>query len=252
MDFTMRIGIIGTSHSQGRQPYTNNLKEFFKLDPADRSYTEPLEYHLKRAMPEHEFFNVACSGRGTERYLSCITHLKNTYSVQAILMEYNANREPNAYWSNETVSPYIFDVDKHKFVKDYIENNSKYISSINGPTQVFGVPEKLSRREIQAWKDMCALLFHDSKGTRLRGLVDIQQSWDLCKLLDIAVIPWEFKNHSININRNFMPFIGWLTTTDIPKDQWYCDGHHATDSILERAAVEYFKPLVDVGVQSLV
>ena len=242
----MRIGIIGTSHSQGQQPYTDNLKDFFKLDPAVRTYTKPLEYHLKRAMPEHEFYNVACSGRGTERYLSCITHLKNTYSVQAILMEYSANRETNAYWSNETVSKDNFNV------KDYIENNSKYISSINGPTQVFGVPEQLSRREIQAWKDMCALLFHDSQGTRLRGLVDIQQSWDLCELLNITVIPWEFKNHSININRNFMPFIGWLNTIGIPEDQRYCDGHHATDSILERAAVEYFKPLVDVGVQSLV
>lgn len=220
----MRIGIVGTSFSQGQAPIGSH-------------FTKPLEYHLMNAMP-YEFYNTAASGRGTERYLSCIVHLKQKYSIDAVLLEYATNRSANSYWINET--------EETGDLNDIIENNKEYVGSINNINNTTkGVPNRFSKRDIRAWKQISESLFYESLGTRIQGINDIKQSWDLCEMLNIKVIGWEFKNNHILFKKNFVPFTTWMKLhCTTPQENWYCDGTHASDSVYEQGAEEYFKPLI--------
>lgn len=239
MDFTMRIGIIGTSHSQGIQPYSTNLKQFYQSD--EKKFTKPLEYHLQAAMPEYKFYNVAASGRGTERYLSCIVHLKQKYSVDAVLLEYANNRTANSYW----IHPSTETENIKQFSEDYIENNREYIGSINNLSGIgLGIINQFSKHEQNAWRKISKAIFYETGSARLQGINDIKQAWDLCDQLDITVVAWEFTNYYITYRKNFLPFKSWMHTTDTDKDNWFCDGHHANDKMYKLGAHEYFKPLI--------
>lgn len=235
----MRIGIVGTSHSQGAQPIAPDLEQFYKS--TNRRFTQPLEQHLRAAMPDYEFYNMAASGRGTERYLSCIVHLKQKYSIDAVLLEYANNRSANSYW----IHPSTETKNIEQFSEDYIENNQAYIGSINTLTKISkGIPNQFSKREQNAWRKISESIFYETGSARLQGQNDIKQAWDLCDQLGITVVAWEFTNYYIPYRKNFLPFKSWMHTTDIDKADWFCDGHHASNSMYRLGAYEYFKPLV--------
>lgn len=247
-----RIGMIGTSHTQGWQPVLSKKvkhKDFYHQ--TDKQFTKFLDEHLSTAMPEHEFFNLGKSGRGTERYLESIVYLKKKYNIDFLLLEYAENRKNNSFCRSEDIlKQQLHSLIENKsnidlLVEDIICNNEKYVASINNLyNEVTGILERVPFKKVKSWKQVCAVQFYDSLEPRILGLKDIQQSYDLCEMLDIKVVPWSFYI-SDNILKNKNVFNNFLNKTNIDKNMYYCDGFHASDVAYEKGCREFFKPLID-------
>ena len=250
----MRIGIIGTSHSQGQQPYTNGmskdkLRHYWKQK--DTKFTKCLGDHLHNAMPENEFINFASSGRGTERYIGSVIQLKKQYNIDAVLMELSADRTANTYykWEEkftewEKTIP-VDDTMKH-FNQDWYEKHGSYTGSINS---LFGDPmgilEGIPSNTLTAWKDVQKILFQESASVRVCGIGHMLQTIDLCNMLGIRIIPWEFRPiHIKNLITTYdINFVDWMCEQGL--QDCLCDGWHADDEAYTQGAQKYFKPIID-------
>jgi len=247
-----RIGMIGTSHTQGCQPVLSKKvkhKDFYQLET--KKFTKYLDEHLKKSMPEHDFFNLGKSGRGTERYLESIVYLKKKFDIDFLLLEYAENRKNNAFYCSEIIlEERLLALIKDKstidlLVEDIIANNEKYVTSINSLyNEVSGILESIPVKKVKHWKEVCAVQFYDSLEPRILGLKDIQQSYDLCKMLDIKVVPWTFYKSDDILNTNNI-FNKFLNKTNIDKNMQYCDGFHASNIAYEKGSDEFFKPLIN-------
>ena len=252
----MKIGIIGSSHSQGRQPVTNGLtKEEIKNFWYNKNskFTKPFQDHLKTVMPEHEFINLAASGRGSERYLECVVQLKTKYNVDAILLEIGADRTANTFYRCESK---MSDWEKHllkqpqdidKFIDEFFVENGHYTCSIN---KVFedgdnGILNGIPETKLSIWRQIQSIIFQESAQVRLLGMKNIKQTYDLCKLLDIKVIPWNFRVTDISVIplKQNMPFNVWMHKNGLENN--YCDGWHGDDVAYAKGAKEYFMPLIE-------
>jgi len=228
----MKIGIIGTSHSEGNIQYTGSVKR-----------TLPFEQHLKNAMPQHEFINLAKAGRGSERYLDCIVTAKEKYNVDAILIEYAADRSSNHYWYNESA------IDKLKDAKtiasELIEDTHCYIRSLQGIKEDNeGILKDIPQKKFEIFKEVNSIIFRESKYVITMGIKNVYQSLQLCKLLDITFIPWEYTYTEIPIKREYVKtMLQYIKENNLQAE--LCDGYHSNDKVYNLAAHNFFKPLVE-------
>ena len=252
----MKIGIIGSSHSQGRQPITNGLtKEEIKnfWVNKDSKFTKPFEKHLHNAMPNYQFYNLAASGRGSERYLECVVQLKKKYNIDALLLELGADRTANTFyrcehkmqqWEKHLLkNPYDID----NFVNEFFEQNGLYTCSINKvfDDQDNGILNGVPESKLQPWRQIQSIIFQESAQVRLLGMKNIKQTYDMCKMLGIKVIPWNFRITDINVIpvKESVPFNIWMENNNLGDN--YCDGWHGDDTAYEKGAKEYFKPIIE-------
>lgn len=256
----MKIGIIGTSHSQGRQPFTNGLtKEEIKnfWVNKDSKFTKPFEEHLHNAMPEYHFYNLAASGRGSERYLECVVQLKKKYDIDALLLEIGADRTANTFyrcehkmqqWEKELIeNPKKID----QFIDEFFEQNGLYTCSINKvfDDQDNGILNGVPESKLKVWRQIQSIIFQQSSQIRLLGMKTIKQTYDLCNILNIKVIPWNFRITDINVIpvTQQVPFNIWMANNGLGNN--YCDGHHGDDIAYEKGSKEYFKPIIETALK---
>lgn len=251
----MKIGIVGTSHSQGYQPYTNGLsKEEIKSfwQNKNSKFTKSFEHHLQTAMPMYKFINLAASGRGSERYLECVVHLKKQHNIDALLLEISADRTANTFYRCEQKMSYW---EKHLlehpndidiFINEFFNNNGIYTCSIN---KVFddndnGILNNIPENKLSVWRQIQSIIFQESAQVRLLGMKQLKQTYDLCNMLDVKVIPWNFRVTDISVIplKQNMPFNVWMHTNGLENN--YCDGWHGDDVAYAKGAKEYFMPLI--------
>lgn len=256
----MKIGIIGTSHSQGRQPCTNGLtkdeiKNFWQNK--NSKFTKPFEDHLQNAMPECDFFNLAASGRGSERYLECVVQLKKKYNIDALLLEISADRTANTFYRCEhKMQQWEKDLLKNpnnidNFIDEFFNQNGLYTCSVNKvfDDQDNGILNNVPESKLKIWRQIQSIIFQQSAQIRLLGMKSIKQTHDMCKMLNIKVIPWNFRITDINvipINES-IPFNEWMEKNGLGNN--YCDGWHGDDIAYSRGAKEYFKPLIETNLE---
>ena len=78
-----KIGILGSSFSVGSH---------HNPETGENNLALPFETWLYKYTSDMEFYNSACSGKGTELYLNKIVYLKKKYNIDTVLMELVNNR----------------------------------------------------------------------------------------------------------------------------------------------------------------
>ena len=234
----LKIGVLGGSHAQGAQPYKDlSKKSFFdkfkKKELQPKVLTNSLDFHLSNAMPGFDFYNVAISGRGSERYLSNIVQLLESFSVDVILVDTLANRSFNYFW---------YDAERVKSIPDdqvamrLSLMEEKYASYANRTHDVYVNESPLkncSPKFIKNWNDAVTLLGSSEVFDAL-GKRDIENVRSLCDRCGVSLVEWSFNDDLKNV----------LLKTFVKFDTVTSDGHHMNDLAMDWAARNYFAPKI--------
>lgn len=247
----MNIGILGSSFSVGNHhnPVTgeNNL-------------ALPFETWFEKYLPEHNYFNSACSGKGTELYLNKIVYLKEKHNVDMIIMELINNRsminvktkearydeinhrtlldiEESVYKNSETIWGYIRNLDQPLNHKSFSKTNTHY----------------------EHWRETQWNIASIENAMEFWGMLDIYQAIKLCKLLDIKVITWQHSWEFLNLkNFNEIKDIStYVQFGDFPNAKLYyqnkynfnhdfifCDSAHFKDEINDEMVRDFISPAI--------
>lgn len=220
-----KIGILGGSQAQGKQPYP------------DGSFTKPLDYHLKKVFPEFEFYNVAISGRGSERYVNNIIQLVDQYDIDAVLVDKMSNRSFNYFWYNEDGYDVLLKKDDAEISKTLSLYEEKFSTYAHRSSDLYIKPSVLNslpREMIENWNNL-TLFLDNSKSQYALGRRDMYNTRKLCEVYGIEMIEWSFNTELKDIL--IKTFSEWEKVT--------CDGHHMNDLAMEWAVKHYFAPLFE-------
>lgn len=238
----LKIGILGGSHAQGKQPYKTqppkrSIFQLFKKQPeVQEKFTNPLEVHLTNAMPDFDFYNVAISGRGSERYVNNIIQLVEQYDIDAVIVDKMSNRSFNYFWYNEDGYNSLLEKDDAEISKTlslYEEEFSTYAHRTPNCFIEPSVLNQLSPKVIQNWNKL-TLFLDKSKSQYALGRRDMYNTQKLCEVYGIKYIEWSFNLELKPILEE--TFVDWNTIT--------CDGHHINDLAMSWAADHYFRPKI--------
>lgn len=236
------IGIVGSSFSQGGDGRF--------VDGEFLRYTDFLHEYLKNEMPEHSFYNAARSGRGTERYLNNLVHLKERHDISHLLIEVIQNRSVNYFWYNE--DQYETDLnnwnDDLSYQYSLLEDDDivTYINGVDSSYFQKSVYSDLSVNDLQKWKDISAYSLYKSSHLRVLAARDITNTVKLCKMLNIIPIKWSFDLRMLydcfKIDAEY-ELVECMENNGISYKDNTCDGLHLTDFGHRWAAKNYFAPL---------
>lgn len=178
----MNIGILGSSFSVGchHNPDTNQ-----------NDLALPFEHWLEKYLPEHNFYNSACSGKGTELYLNKIVYLKKYYNIDAVLLELVNNRS----MLNVKTQEYDLEIINDELYRD----SSSIWDYVRAITQPIDFKKFCTAKEFVTWKDVQEQIAYSFNAFEFWGILDCKQTIELCNMLDIKVITWQksfdFREH---------------------------------------------------------
>lgn len=246
----MNIGIVGSSFSVGSHHNPITKKNDLAL---------PFETWFKKYCPEHQYFNSACSGKGTELYLNKIIFLKERYDIDLLVLELINNRS----MINVKTKQKNYEEINYKKLSDIEKNVYENSSSIWGYLRNLDQPldhKSFSKTNThyEYWKETQWNIASIPNAMEFWGMLDIYQSLKLCKLLGIKVISWqhswEFKDFNnfdeIKELSNHIEF-GTHPNAKIYYQNKYnydksifCDIAHFTDSINEEMVRDFIVPKI--------
>lgn len=238
------IGIVGSSFSQGRDGKIVD-EEWVPL-------TKYLDEYLTDEMPHHNFYNVAKSGRGTERYLNNIVHLKKEYDITHLLIEVIQHRTVNYFWYNE--EQYANDLnnwDRSALLKYSIEDDVDIVSFINSEDDSYiskSVFSDFSMKDIATWRDLNSYALYKSKHLQILAARDIETSISMCEMIGIIPIRWSF---DLTLPYDCLKtdveyeLVEYMKKCGISYKDNTCDGRHLNDYAHRWAAKNYFKPIFE-------
>jgi hypothetical protein len=239
----MKLGIVGSSYSVGS--HVNH-------DTGTHDLVLPFENWFKGI----DVVNAACAGKGTELYLGKVMYLKKEHGIDTLLMEsinnrsmLNVNTQLDAYkviQKNDNIHDIINEVFKDSAsiypYKRYIHQEIDF--------QQFG-----SESEFNVWKEFQKNIASDSTMNEFWGLIDMAQTIDLCKLLDIKVVTWANRWHmeqlpsfkSVIQDQTYVKFGNELNAYDYYSKKYdpvsiRCDTAHFTDAINEEMVNDFIMP----------
>lgn len=177
----MKLGIVGSSYSCGKYPL---LRDREKTTP-------PLEDFLKKYISDDiEIINIAQAGNGCEHYLRNITYLKKEHNIDAILFEIVQNRQLfNMPYSRMSKPQTVDEFQSTFFVSRGASNYFRYFTS--------GAPkdELITRSDCSKFRRLAEKLLVNH-WTRQITISDLSQAIDLCNMLDIKTIGWQFNEYN--------------------------------------------------------
>jgi len=177
-----RVGIIGSSFSVGSH---HNPKT------GENNLALPFETWLYKYTSDIEFYNSACSGKGTELYLNKIVYLKKHYNIDAVLLELVNNR------SMLNVKTQEYDLE---IISDDIYRDSSSIwNYVRGVTQDIDYKKFAWAKQFVTWKEVQEQIAYNFNAFEFWGILDCKQTIELCDMLGIKVITWQksfdFREH---------------------------------------------------------
>lgn len=177
-----KVGIIGSSFSVGSH---------HNSETGENDLASPFEDWFYKHTTDIEFFNSACSGKGTELYLNKIVYLKKHHNVDLILMELVNNRS----MINVKGLPY----DLNKISDDVYRDNYTMWNYVRGLSQPFDYSRFASNKEFDNWVKFQWKLAYDFNAFEFWGILDCMQAIELCEMLNIKVVTWQksfdFREH---------------------------------------------------------
>lgn len=244
------IGIIGSSFSEGNQPYLGRYKNKRKAKNTHR-----FEYHLNNYYPNVEFINVAKSGKGSERFVHNVIHLKEQFDITHLLIESIEDRRLNHLQNNTRECTELFNKlrrDKeliNETVKDLslgvpfsghiIHQNAKTLDT--NDTALHGIPKK----KIGNYIDVISYHFHKDMSSKIYGLMNVENTVKICKLLGIKPIHWSQRSDGLFYNDFGKSVLEHMNTWDKHFSKCSSDGLHCNDYAVDRLCQEYFKVIID-------
>ena len=239
-----RIGIVGSSFSQGGDGRN--------VDGEYVRYTDYLHEYLQNEITEHSFYNAARAGRGTERYLNNVIHLKERYEISHLLIEVIQNRSVNYFWYNEEqYDKDLAEWDDYNSYKYSVLEDDDIVTYVNGAKNNYfekSIFLDFSKNDLQKWQDISAYSLYKSSHLRVLAARDITNTVKLCKMLNIVPIKWSF-----NMRINFDCFkidaeyelVECMENNGISYKDNTCDGLHLNDFGHRWAVKNYFTPLFE-------
>ena len=178
----MNIGILGSSFSVGCHHNPDTKQNDLAL---------PFEHWLEKYLPEHNFYNSACSGKGSELYLNKIVYLKKHYNIGAVLLELVNNRS----MLNVKTQEYDLEIINDELYRD----SSSIWDYVRAITQPIDFKKFCTAKEFVTWKDVQEQIAYSFNAFEFWGILDCKQTIELCDMLGIKVITWQksfdFREH---------------------------------------------------------
>ena len=244
------IGIVGSSFSQGGQPYTKRYK-----NKNGSAFTLPFENHLNKYYPDIKFINVAKSGKGSERYVHNIIHLKEHFNVTHLLLENIEDRTLN-HIQTETkkCKEFLEEISQDKsrwkeVAKDFSLGDPFLGQLIGRDIKTFDASdtalEGVTTKRLKHYFSVIDYHFHADKSAKLYGLRNVENTVKLCKLLGIRPIHWSHRSHPVFRNDFGMGVLKFMSTWKRQFSTYSCDGTHCNDYAVDKLSQEYFKVIID-------
>lgn len=244
-----RIGIIGSSFSEGHQPY-------LKHKIVDRKHTLRFEVHLKNHMPEHDFFNLALSGQGSERFLENTILLKDKYNIDILLIENIEDRSHNRLWVDpnnhrEMLADIEQNPERRKFYTELLSSQdcrsmctSIFNNYLNHKNTLL---EQVPVKKVKNWVDVQSYIFYKDVMLKLLGIKNVENTVKLCNFLNITPVHWSQRHESCFLNDNGLgvrEYINqnWKGKFEVKHSS---DGTHCNDEAVDRLCKEYYKPILE-------
>lgn len=242
------IGIVGSSYSQGNQPYISKDKIL--------SYTKSFEEHLKNYYPDIKFINVSFSGKGSERYLHNLIHLKEDFDITHLLIENIEDRSINhinlnhhlvfnlynQLWKDPSLKEKI--IKSTSLTSDYSSSiiNRKPTSDILYKSTLNGVPIK----KVKNFVDVLSYKFHRDYSLKIFGFRNVENTIKLCNILKVKPINWSHRPGELFYNDFGISVKEYIEKNWSGKfEEYSCDGTHCNDYAIDRLCKEYFKVIID-------
>ena len=265
----INIGIVGSSFSTGRREYNFAFDGLFKT----------LE-------PHWDFHNLACGGKGSEKYLQSVIRLKEKHDIDCLVMELCYNRasinvplsanysrrldhgnlyslewllndyyQPQGYQEWEVHLQHddgVFSLwQERPFIRDMTwEEQSKKLDIVSGLS------------DVQKWQKFQMEIASNYKMRQTLSVIDYQSVVSLCRQLGIQLVSWSHNSNTgfaVSFFRDLLPDLNRVRFGDhdtardhyqnTHRGQILCDGCHFTKSIDELLVKEFLLPAVRSAVQ---
>lgn len=227
-----KVGILGSSFSVGSHHNYETKRNDLAL---------PFESWLVKHTRDIEFFNAACSGKGTELYLNKIVYLKKHHNVDLILMELVNNRSMINVKSQHC--------DLENISDDVYQDNYTIWEYVRGISQPIDYSEFATDKEFKIWQDFQYKLAYNFNAFEFWGILDCKQAIELCKMLNIKVVTWQksfdFREHI----RQDIKFDNFANAHDYYVDKYddasiLCDQVHFKDEINDEMVRDFIAPKI--------
>ena len=227
-----RVGILGSSFSVGCHHNSNTKQNDLAL---------PFETWLYKHTTDIEFYNSACSGKGTELYLNKIVYLKKKYNIDTVLMELVNNRSMLNMKTQE------YDLDN--ITDDLYKDSSSIWNYVRAITQDINYEKFATKREFNTWKSVQENIAYNFNAFEYWGVLDCKQAIELCELLDIKVVTWQksfdFREHIPQT----VKFSDFANAHEYYVDKYdeksiLCDHVHFNDKINEEMIRDFIVPML--------
>lgn len=243
-----RIGIVGSSFSEGNQPYTPWRSKGAKN-------TLRFQEHLKNHLPEHDFFNFAYSGQGSERFLENTLVLKDKYDIDILLIENIEDRSQNrVHYNLKEQWKILTDIQENPesrkfYAEKFSSGNYKHIW--NSIYNNYFDPENtllhdVPKRKVRNWIDVQSYIFYKDIMLKILGVKHIENTIKLCNFLNIKPVHWSQRHEACFLNDNGLGVRKYIENSW--KGSWSkytCDGTHCNDKAVDRLCKEYYKPILE-------
>ena len=228
-----KIGILGSSFSVGSH---------HNPETGENNLAKPFETWLYKYTSDIEFFNSACSGKGTELYLNKIIYLKKKYDIDTVLMELINNRS----MLNVKTQEY----DLNNITDELYEDSSsiwKYVRSI---TQPIDYSKFSSKKDFETWKKVQEHIAYSEDAFEFWGILDCKQAIELCDMLGIQVITWQKSFDFREWIKTDITFGYFANAHDYyvkkyNEENILCDHVHFNDKINEEMIKDFIAPALN-------
>mgnify|MGYP000010911932 FL=1 len=227
----MNIGILGSSFSVGCHHNPDTKQNDLAL---------PFEHWLEKYLPEHNFYNSACSGKGSELYLNKIVYLKKHYNIDAVLLELVNNRS----MLNVKTQEYDLEIINDELYRD----SSSIWDYVTAITQPIDFKKFCTAKEFVTWKDVQEQIAYSFNAFEFWGILDCKQTIELCDMLGIKVITWQksfdFRKHiphdvDFGVTNAHEYYVNKYDSKSI-----LCDHVHFKDEINDEMVKDFIAPAI--------
>jgi hypothetical protein len=186
----MRLGIIGSSHSTGRHNNPNSQHHWTTPESNSHYLAQPFENWFEGN--GINIFNSAMPGKGTEHYLDNVIYLKKNHNIDTLLLEVVNNRsELNMKVRTNNYNKIYEETEINNVVQSvYHSGAGMYQHEAHLNTSFLEPLQFGTDKDLECWKRYQLGIAASMPMMEFWALVNIKQTVDLCKMLDIRVVAW--------------------------------------------------------------
>lgn len=258
------VGIVGSSFSTGRREYNYTFDELFsKLEP------------------DWSFYNLACGGKGSEKYLQSVVRLKEQHDIDCLLMElcynrasinfplsanYNRRLDYGSHYNLEWLLNDYYQPQGYQEWEVHLQHDDgvfalwqerPFIRNMTWGEQSKKLGIVSGIRDVQKWQKVQIEIASNYRMRQTLAVIDYQSVASLCRQLDIKLVSWSHNSNnyfSIKIFNDLLPDLNRVKfgDHDTARDHYentyncnvLCDGCHFTQQIDAEMVKDHLLPAI--------